>query len=267
MIILGLIGIAWTVYRMKARDIRMKTELRAAHDAQMSIMPQSDPEIEGLDVSGICIPANEVGGDFFDYLWLNKEKTRFGIAIGDVSGKAMKSAMAAVMTNGMINSKADEEISVSQIMTMLNRPMMQKTDKNMFTALCLVSIDLNDKKLTFTNAGLDQPLLKSGNTVSLLESVGPRFPLGTVPDTIYQERDVQLKAGDTLVLYTDGLSETRDHSKALYGAERLKTLLETINTPILPASEIKAQIIADVQRFAKKARQFDDMTIVIVKLV
>ena len=67
----------------------MKTELQAAHNAQMSIMPQDDPDIPGFDISGECIPTSEVGGDFFDYLWLDKERIRFAIVVGDVSGKAM----------------------------------------------------------------------------------------------------------------------------------------------------------------------------------
>ncbi|NIV14284.1 hypothetical protein GWN26_05885, partial [Candidatus Saccharibacteria bacterium] len=90
--VLIIIGFAYLLYRRRVKNVRLKTELQAAHDAQMSIMPQADPQFEGMEISGICIPANTVGGDFFDYFWLNSEKTRFGIAIGDVSGKAMQSA-------------------------------------------------------------------------------------------------------------------------------------------------------------------------------
>ncbi len=84
-----IIGIVYIWYRKRLKNIHLKTELRAAHNAQMSIMPQFDPKIEGFDISGVCIPANEVGGDFFDYIWMNKEKNKLLIAIGDVFGKAI----------------------------------------------------------------------------------------------------------------------------------------------------------------------------------
>ncbi|KAA3657282.1 MAG: hypothetical protein DWQ10_13650 [Calditrichaeota bacterium] len=120
----------------------MKTELQTAHDAQMSIMPQSDPKIKGLDVSGCCIPANEVGGDFFDYIWLDKNKNKFGLFIGDVSGKAMNAAMNAVMACGMINTEARDAESVKDIMTRVNLSMYLKTKKQVFTAdCCLLRFD------------------------------------------------------------------------------------------------------------------------------
>ena len=85
-------AVAFLAYQRRLRTVRMKTELQAAHDAQMSIMPQADPDIPGFDISGECIPTSEVGGDFFDYIWLDKAKTKFAIAVGDVSGKAMAAA-------------------------------------------------------------------------------------------------------------------------------------------------------------------------------
>ena len=129
----------------------MKAELQAAHDAQMSVMPQSDPVVEGFDISGICIPANEVGGDFFDFFWLNEKQTRFGMAIGDVSGKAMRAAMIAVMSSGMIYSEADETFSPRAAMTRLNRPMLLKTDEYTFIALLLAALDVKTKTMTFSN--------------------------------------------------------------------------------------------------------------------
>ncbi|MCI0513691.1 SpoIIE family protein phosphatase, partial [candidate division KSB1 bacterium] len=148
LITLLILGIIFQFYRRRSKNIQIKTELQAAHAAQMSIMPQADPVVAGFDISGSCIPANTVGGDFFDYFWLNQEKTKFGIAIGDVSGKAMKSAMTAVMTNGMIYATVVEsDLAIKAIMTSLNRPLYLKTDKTMFTALCLAVINLSTREL------------------------------------------------------------------------------------------------------------------------
>ncbi|MFQ6114949.1 MAG: SpoIIE family protein phosphatase, partial [bacterium] len=262
---LFMVGLAFTFYRRRLKNVRMKAELRAAHDAQMAIMPQSDPQIEGFDISGICIPANEVGGDFFDYMWLNEERTKFGIAVGDVSGKAMKSAMTAVMTDGMICMEADEIKSIKEIMDKVNRSIYRKTDKKEFTALCLASLDIQTKELTFTNAGLNEPLLGSNGSVAYLKSKGSKFPLGSIQDADYEETRTQLASGSVLVLFTDGIPEARNHAGEFYGEPRLKSLLEQMDTLNLPAKAIKNKIIGDVKRFVGIAHQHDDMTLIVVK--
>jgi ligand-binding sensor domain-containing protein len=254
-------------YRKRLKTVRIKTELQTAHDAQMSIMPQSDPQIDGFDISGICVPANEVGGDFFDYLWMNVEKTKFGIAIGDVSGKAMKSAMTAVMTSGMIYLEADEALSVKEIMTRVNRPLFFKTEKKVFTALCLACLDIHTNELTFTNAGLNGPLLKSGDSVSRLESTGNKLPLGIKLDSVYLEKKHLLAPGDVVIFFTDGITETKNQEHDFFGFKRLKTLLETIDVAALTAGEIKNAIINNVKQFAQAASQYDDMTVVVVKVL
>lgn len=174
-------------YKNRLKNIRMKVELKTAHDAQMSIMPNSAPVIEGLDISNICIPANEVGGDFFDYFWLNNDKSKFGIIVGDVSGKGMKAAMTAVMTNGMLISEINEANSINAILTKVNSPLYFKTNKEMFTAVCLSVIDINSKELSFTNAGLPNPIIKTNNKIEFIKSEGPRFPLGMMKEVNYLE--------------------------------------------------------------------------------
>ncbi len=266
LVALGAIGLAFVGYQNRLRHVRMKIELQAAHNAQMSIMPQSDPQIEGLDISGECIPASEVGGDFFDYMWMDDEKTKFCIAIGDVSGKAMTAAMTAVMSSGMIYSKAERGISIKEMMTRLNRPMYLKTDKQMFTALCLSSLNLRTKELTFTNAGLVEPILKSENSVTFLQAKGSTHALGMIENNVYAERNVQLKSGDALVFATDGVTEGQNHSRESYGEERLKNLLLSMSTSILSAKEIRERIIRDVKNFSGKAPH-DDMTVIVVKVL
>jgi len=265
-VILLIVAVGYILIRRRLKNVQLKTELQAAHDAQMSIMPHSDPRIPGFDITAICIPANTVGGDFFDYFWLNEEKTKFGIAVGDVSGKAMESAMTAIMTTGMLYSKVEpNDISIKKLMTSLNRPIYSKTTRQMFTALCLAAIDLNTKELIFTNAGLIEPILKSGNSVEFLETTGPKHPLGLVPEVIYEEKTVQLKSGDTLIFITDGIPEAQNKARALYGDERMKLILQKIDTSQKSAREIKEAIIRDVKHFTGKSSQHDDMTLVVIK--
>jgi ligand-binding sensor domain-containing protein len=264
--LLLIVGVIYIWYRFRLKNVRLRTELQAARDAQMSIMPQSDPQIEGLDVSGECIPANEVGGDFFDYIWSDEGKKNLVIAVGDVSGKAMKAAMTAVMASGMINTETREGHSIQEIMTRVNRPLYIKTDKQMFTALCLTAIDVAKKELTFVNAGLVEPILISGDAIHNFRATGPSFPLGMLENSIYQEQKVPLREGDIAIFLTDGILEAQNHSKEFYGEERLKSVLEKVTSSKVTAGEIKEKIIEDVRQFAGTATQFDDMTIVVVRI-
>ena len=264
-IVMAILFFAFLWYQRRSLNIRMKVELRTAHDAQMSIMPQTDPEIAGFDISGICIPANEVGGDFYDYFWMNEEKTRLGVAVGDVSGKAMQAAMIAVMSSGMINSRAEEALSPREILTQLNRSLYRKTDELMFTALCFAAIDTLAKEFTFTIAGFNEPLMKSGESVMSLSNAGHGIPLGAFQDSKYKEATVAMKSGDVLLLFTDGITEARNNSHDFYDDDRLRTFLASIDTSTLSAGEIKQKVIEDVRNFTGNTQQEDDMTIVVIK--
>lgn len=265
-LLLSVVGLTVSWYRRRLRNVRLKTELQTARDAQLAIMPGEDPEAKGFDISGICVPANEVGGDFFDYIWLNEEKSLLGIAVGDVSGKAMKSAMTAVMTSGMIYAKADEYQSVKEIMARVNRPLYFKTGKKVFTALCLASLDIPGSEIAFSNAGLNEPLMKSGDSVSMLKGVGNKLPLGIKIDSVYMEKKQPLSPGDMVVFFTDGITEAQNPRGEFYGVETLQRFLEKTNTRELTARAVKDRIIADVNRFAEGAPQHDDMTVVVVKV-
>ncbi|MCL5031372.1 MAG: SpoIIE family protein phosphatase [Bacteroidetes bacterium] len=253
-------------YKNRLKNIRMKVELKTAHDAQMSIMPNSAPVIEGLDISNICIPANEVGGDFFDYFWLNNDKSKFGIIVGDVSGKGMKAAMTAVMTNGMLISEINEANSINTILKKVNTPLYLKTNKEMFTAVCLAVINVGSKELSFTNAGLPNPLIKTNNKIKFIKSEGPRFPLGMMKEVNYLEEKLQLNKGDLLIFMSDGISEAQNSTNELYGEERLKILLMNLKTSEMSASEIKVEIIKDVEKFSGKQQRHDDMTVIVIKI-
>jgi len=263
--------IVWILYKKRMKNFflrtRMETELQTAHDAQMSIMPQKGPEINGFDISGVCIPANEVGGDFFDYLWLDEKKTHIGIAVGDVSGKAMKAAMTAVMANGIIFSKASETHSITEIMSQLNKSLYFKTDKKVFTALLIISIDIDTKEMAYTNAGLPKPLLKSSNSIITLKSTGSKFPLGFIEEKHFQEENIRLNPGDVLVLYTDGVSESWNLQHEFYGSDHLRRFLKNLDTLNLSSNIIIDKIMEDVKKFTEEVDQHDDITVVVVKVL
>ncbi len=261
-----MVSLGFLFYRKRLKNERLIAELKTAHDAQMSIMPHYDPKIKGLDISSACIPANEVGGDFFDYLWLDEQKEKFGILIGDVSGKAMKAAMTAIMASGMIISEANEADSVSTILRRVNIPLYYKTDRNMFTAVCLASINTITNELSFTNAGLSYPILKSNGSTKFLKSFGPRFPLGLLKNVEYEEQKVMLNKDDILIFMTDGVLDARNQSKEFYGEENLLRLLNKFNTCNMYADEIKDLIISDISDFTGTQKPYDDIALIVIKI-
>jgi serine phosphatase RsbU (regulator of sigma subunit) len=259
--------VAVLLYRRRLKTIRMKAELLAAHDTQMSIMPHEDPRVPGCDVSGICIPANEVGGDFFDYLWLGDGADRFGIVVGDVSGKAMRAAMTAVMASGIVNAEARSGKGIAEILSMTNRLLYSKTDRRVFTALCLLVLERGRRSVRFANAGLVRPILIDASGPRSLEAAGSPHPLGMLAETEYREEAVAVNQGDVLLLQTDGLLEAQDHNRNLYGEERLYAALRSLDTGRLSSREIRDALLADVRRFVGAAHQYDDMAVVVVKIV
>jgi len=254
-------------YYRRLRLIRMEAELRAAHDMQMAIMPHDTPRVPGFEISGICIPANQVGGDFFDYAWVGNGEKQFGMVIGDVSGKAMRAAMLAVMANGMVHAEAAEGKSPAEALTRSNAMLYPKMDRQTFIALCLVCLDIETRMMRFTNAGLNQPLLYSGGAWRALHGDGFPYPIGVREGHIYHEQAIQLQPGDVLVLQTDGLEDAMNHSRQFYGEERVLEFLRNYDTDGRGAAEIRDAILADVRRFIGDVHHYDDMTVIVVKVL
>jgi sigma-B regulation protein RsbU (phosphoserine phosphatase) len=211
------------------------------------------------------MPAREVGGDYYDYVWLDQKKTKLGIAIADVSGKAMKAAITAVMTSGMIYREIENDDTPRSILRKLNRPMYLKTDRQVFTALSFAVIDFKKKLLTFSNAGQSQPILLRGNALSYIKVKGARLPLGVMENQKYREVLVKLKSGDTILFYTDGLPEATDAAHRLLGFEAVEEQLRMHHQH--SAAEIVQRMTEMVNRHTGKTEQHDDMTVVVVKVL
>jgi len=250
--------------RLLEERARLSTELQTARDMQMGLMPKEDPVVKGFDVSGACIPASEVGGDFYDYVWLDKKQTKLGVALADVSGKAMKAAMTAVMTSGMLYSEALKSKSPREILARINRPLYLRSDRRVFTALSFAVVDTKSKKLTYSSAGQSQPILIRNGLLSYLKTEGVRLPLGIKEELKYRDFNLKLRSKDTVVFYTDGVPEAMNTESKFYGFERFEELLRQHQA--LGAKELRDKIVENVQVFAGKTEQPDDMTVVVVKV-
>jgi len=260
----ALVLLAWARH---ARGIRLRAELAAAHDAQMAIMPHADPALEGFEIAGVCVPADEVGGDFFDYVWLDGAPPSLCVVVGDVAGKGMRSAMAAALVSGMAHAQLRSGTPLAEAMTRVNRAVHRKLERPLFAALCLARLDPARRRLELANAGICPPLLRRGERIVELEAEGPTLPLGSFPATEYRSRAIDLERGDLLVLYTDGAPEAIDRTGAQYGYDALRGYVAALPAARSSARQVLRALIDEHARFARGSHRLDDTTLVVVKVV
>jgi serine phosphatase RsbU (regulator of sigma subunit) len=260
--------LAWVVSRERGERESLQTELKLAHDVQVALMPKEHPKLAGFDIAGLSIPAKEVGGDHFDYA-LMAHDTKFAISVFDVSGKGMQAAMSAVFTTGLFAGEIRSAVggsSAAEILTRLNKPIWAHRQRGHFVAFLLAIIDLQERTLTFANAGQMKPLLKSNGAIQWLDSIGASFPLGMKEDSEYCERTVQLHTGDTLLLLTDGFTEAMNAEREQFGTERIEHSVRELDSS-LSSQRMLERIKADVASHVGSAIQHDDMTMVVIRVL
>ena len=257
-----------TLFKENLEKGRMEEELKIAHDLQMSMLPGRAPEIEGVTIAARSIPAREVGGDFYDFIEIqgNGPGKKLGLVIADVSGKGVSGALVMSAARSTYRVLAEAHPSVEEVMSIANRRLQRDIKKGMFVALVYAVLDPQRKTLTLANAGQTQPILSSGDHTppSYIETEGERFPLGILPDCQYQERQLRVNEGDTLVFYTDGIVEAMNGTGELYGFERFMAAIH--EGWELDANGLLDKLIEDVSRFEGGLEPHDDVTIVVVKM-
>ncbi len=246
---------------------RMQRELEIARDVQMSFLPVKNPQFKGLDIAAKCIPALEVGGDYYDFVKL--DESRFGIIIGDVSGKGTQAAFYMTLTKGFVKALSKTINSPSEFLIKLNELFYENVERGTFISMIYGIFDSKEKTLTFARAGHNPVLSRQSNKkeIELLNPVGLALGLekGNIFRKTIKEIKVDMLAGDTFVFYTDGFTEAMNKYKIEFTEERLK---ESISKYVdLPADELLQKTIDDVNSFIGKTFQHDDMTMVIVKIL
>ena len=252
-------------YRIHLERERLRGELETAREMQMGIMPSKAPNISGIDIAGICLPATEVGGDYFDYFPENGNHHELGFTVADVSGKGMKAAMTAVMVSGMLHAEAARGLKADEMLTRINVPLYKKSDRRMFTALLFGILNMKKMQFAFTNAGQLPPLLLRDGTISELKADGPRLPIGITKHVNYTCESIQLKPGDRLLIYTDGINEAMNRHREQFGDPRLHDAFSETEE-IQSAEEAIAHIQSKVNEFAGNEPQHDDLTMVYIQI-
>ncbi len=250
----------------------MQGELQAAHDMQMDLLPAAPPTVEGMELSGICIPAKEVGGDYYAFLEnLSEDGSRLGIVLADVSGKGMQAATVAMRFNEMLRYEVIGRSSTLEVLNGLDRSLRGRIPEVMFVTCGIGILDLTQRSLTLASAANPEVyhFRQSEATVRPLELTG--YPLGlpiVVDDSdLFSSIRVDLSSGDLLVFTSDGVEEARNEAEEFYGEARLKMLVHTCGLEGASAETVRDKIVSDVVQFMGGSDQTDDITVIVLRVV
>lgn len=254
---------------LNARIFKEKTEkeLELASRIQRALLPKTLPEPENIDISAQLIPAESVSGDVYDFLEVNNDKGHYLYGyLGDVTGHGISASLLSSTANAMIAMLAPEEPNPVTLLSKVNRVLKAKTTGTVFITLILFKYDYKTSKLTYVNAGHEQPFVYRQQEKSLATEAAGGIALGMLPDVNQQleEREVKLEAGDSLVVYSDGFPEVWKNETTQLGMEGFKKIIESYGK-IKSAKELKTAILKDVQDYKGTFAQKDDMTIIIIK--
>ncbi len=249
---------------LETRDrlVTIKQELDMAHDVQMSFQPNEIRESETQDIKGIIIPAREVGGDLYDFFYI--DESHIALIIADVSGKGVPAALFTTVTRALVRAAAAKNYSSpADCLNIVNELLCENNPSCVFITLFFGVLDLHSGELVYCNAGHNPPrLLKADSSVAILPRT-ENIVLGIQPGHTYHNKRFELMPGDTLVLYTDGVTEAENLSHEEFTESRLdKKLAELAGTS---SREITAAIVDAVQDFAGEAPQSDDITCVVTR--
>ena len=237
----------------KEKD-RMLSELNEARNIQLTLFPDRTPDIPGYEITGLCIPCREVGGDWFDYIPLQDGK--LALVLADVSGKGTGAALLMASTRSIVRMFAERGFPPGEVLLNVNSILVKDLPRTKFVTMIYSIIDSASKSVVFANAGHPPPLFT--------DSEGQRFlnfdsglPLG-IQEGSFPEHTIELPAGSRLLFYSDGISEAMNPAEEQYGEERI---FEQITNP---ASSIK-NLLDSVQTFMSGFPTSDDMTVVMIK--
>lgn len=257
---------SFTVSALKrSQNEKIQYEIKVAQQVQSFLLPQTLPSMKTLAYHGVRRSLDNVSGDFYDFLLIQPHKLL--IVIGDICGKGMSAALLMAHIHGVLRSISQiKGNDLSGMMNIVNRSLHTSTEDNKFATLFLGSYDDNDRTLTYVNAGHNSPFVfrNNGNIPKINRLNTEGMLLGFDPHTKYMVKKEQLYPGDTLLLFTDGITEARNDSKEHYGEERIVDIVSVNGerSPILLCD----LIFKEVENHIGLEPQYDDMTMIVGKV-
>lgn len=245
-------------------ETRIDTELAFAKTIQHSSLPNVHPnfsDCEKFDIWATMYTAKEVGGDFFDFYFLDDDKLVFLIA--DVSGKGIPAAMFMMTSKTILKGYAEAGMSIEEVMETANNKLSNGNEAGMFVTVWMGVLNLQTGVVTYANAGHNPPLVKRSKGEFEYLDVQADFVLAGMEGMTYKKNEIKLEPGDVIYLYTDGVTEATNMEEELYGEDRLVNILN-INTNST-MEDICNAVKTDIDKFVKEASQFDDITMLCLK--
>lgn len=247
---------------------RIDAELEVACTIQSSHLPKiflKPPQTLQFEMYATMDPAKEVGGDFYDFFYIDEK--HFAMVIADVSGKGVGAALFMMISKTLIKNQAlkSKEISPEEILTVVNKQLCDNNEADMFVTVWLGILDVETGVVKAANAGHEYPAIyrKGGKFELFKDKHG--MVLGGMEISKYKEYEFKLNKGDILYVYTDGVAEATNSENELYGTDRM---IEALNQTIdLEPKEILLEVRKDIDRFVKQAPQFDDITMMTLRFL
>jgi sigma-B regulation protein RsbU (phosphoserine phosphatase) len=255
-----------------AEKKRLEEELRIARQIQMSLLPRGQLDMPGLGVTALCVPAREVGGDYYDFFPLGPG--RLGVLIADVAGKGTSAALYMAELKGLIMALSQTYQSPRQLLIEANRILCDNLDSRSFITMTYAVIDLVNGVMTYARAG-HTPLIYLPGPSAATQGAQILIPSGMVLglridgaaakfDALLEEKQIPLHTGDVLVFYTDGITEAMNTESDLFGDSRLSQIVEEHGH--LDSGELRERILREIEAFVGTADQHDDMTMILIKV-
>ena len=245
------------------RAAEIKRQLRTAAEVQHRLTPAEMPQPPGLDIGAVYAPCYELGGDFYDFLDLPPDN--LGVAICDVSGKGIPASLLMASIRAGLRAHASNIYDMSVVLERVNRDLCADAQVGNFATMFYGVIDFRSRRFTYANAGHVPPLLFRGNSVRSLSTGGG--VLGIDRAGRWRHEHVSLQPGDVLLACTDGLTEALNHAEEAFGAARVEQAAREAVERKLPAQAIARHVVWTMRRFTGLQSRFDDLTLVVIKVL
>ena len=248
------------LYEEEQTLFRMREELRLAKEIQLGLLPSEIPQVSGYDIAAISIPAQVVGGDYFDVIEI--DESRLATCLGDVSGKGLPAALLMANLQATIRGQTLVNCSPQECLCRSNKLLYRSTAPQKFATFFYGILNRQTHEYFYANAGHDRPLLFSrGKEPAVLPQAG--LALSFLENIDYEQCCFTFNPGDLLLIHSDGITEAMDTEEEEFGAERLAKIVESCRQD--SATVIIDQVISAVNNYIGDQAQMDDMTVVVVK--
>jgi serine phosphatase RsbU (regulator of sigma subunit) len=242
---------------------RLEHEMELARQVQLSVLPHSFPKIHGYRFAAKYAPAREVGGDFYDVIMLDKD--HIGLAIADVSDKGLAAALYMALTRSLLLAEAQRDQSPARVLVNINRLLKELGNPDLFVTIFYAVLDLKNRNMVYSRAGHDRPLILRKEGIEELPGEGTALAIFDTAEFSNPEGICQLKRGDRLVLYTDGLCDVLGSDGDLYDRSRLKSLIASNYN--LHINDLCDRVFDDIAQYRGEAEQYDDMAMLVVEVI